>query len=320
MVETRGKLSPEEVPISLIGSTSAEFGVNGRTFVLCGEPLKDFSGRIVGYFFVYRDFTDLTAKALLGGLKNVLLFYAPPMFIILSLLLVILSRIYLRIERTLKVIELVKSKRFEEIKKEGAEKIRDEIDRIRLAVIEMAEEIKSYVDTLSKEIDLYTNKAYTDSLTEVFNRRAFEEFGRKFIEKMMSIGKPVSVLMIDIDNFKEVNDKFGHQVGDMVLSGIAKTIKEALRDSDMVFRYGGEEFVVILPGTGLKGAVKAAENVRRRVEMTKFMINDREVSLTVSIGVAEVKKGEGVDRLIDRADRNLYEAKRRGKNRVVWED
>ena len=319
VVETRGELSPRDVPIDLLGLSTSRFRIGERTFVLCSKPLEDFSGRIIGYFFTYRDFTGFAAQAALGSLRDLILLYVPPLFFVFALLLVVLSRIYSRIERTLRIIDLVKQKRFEDIRGEETAKVRDEIDRIRAAILEMAEEIKSYVDTLSKEVDLYTSKAYLDGLTEVFNRRAFEEFGKKFLEKMVGIGKPVSVLMIDIDNFKDINDSFGHQVGDMILSEVAQVIRETLRDSDMVFRYGGEEFVVILPGTNLSGALKAAENVRRRVELASFKVNGREVRLTVSIGAAEGKKGESVEDLIERADKSLYIAKKTGKNRVVGE-
>ena len=319
VLETRGELRANDVPVELLGKTLSRVELGSGRFVLCSEPLKDFSGNTVGYFFTYRDFSEIALKAALISVKDALLFYLPPLILLFTLLTVVLYRVHSRIERTLRVIELLKQKRFDLLPEEKGRGVRDEIDRIRMAVVEMAEEIRSYVETLSKEIELYTNKAYTDSLTGLFNRRAFEEFGRRFLERTLSIGKPVSVLMVDVDNFKEVNDRFGHQVGDMVLSGIARAVKDALREADLVFRYGGEEFIVILPGTSLEGALKAAENLRRKVEQSSFEANGREIKLTVSVGVAEGRKGERVEELIERADRGLYEAKRRGKNRVAWE-
>ena len=319
VLETRGGLKPGEVPVELLGKPLSRLELREGRFVLCSEPLKDFSGNTIGYFFTYRDFSALALRAALISVKDALIFYLPPLFLLFALLTAVLYRVQSRIERTLKVIELIKQKRFDVLSDEKEKVVRDEIDMIRKAVMEMAEEIRSYVETLSKEIELYTNKAYTDSLTGLFNRRAFEEFGRRFLERTLSIGKPVSVLMIDVDNFKEVNDRFGHRTGDRVLSGIARAVKDALREADLVFRYGGEEFITILPGTNLEGALKAAENVRKKVELSAFEVDGREIRLTVSVGVAEGRKGERVDELIERADRSLYEAKRRGKNRVAWE-
>jgi diguanylate cyclase (GGDEF)-like protein len=128
-------------------------------------------------------------------------------------------------------------------------------------------------------------------------------------------GKKFSVIMFDVDFFKKINDTFGHEKGDEVLFEIAEIVKKELRNVDLIFRYGGEEFIIILPETDLKKAVEIAERIKKRIENHKFLINRK---ITVSMGVTEYKKGENKKDLIKRVDNYLYEAKRTGRNKVVW--
>jgi diguanylate cyclase (GGDEF)-like protein len=140
-------------------------------------------------------------------------------------------------------------------------------------------------------------------------------FGLALVEKLLSEGKEnkLSALFIDIDDFKKVNDVYGHKAGDAVLSKIARLIKERLRKKDIFLRYGGEEFLIILPDTELEGAKKVAEYIRSKVEREKF---EGVGSITVSIGVAQLRDSESLNSLINRADRAMYRAKSKGKNRV----
>lgn len=159
--------------------------------------------------------------------------------------------------------------------------------------------------------------AITDSLTEVFTRRYFLERFREEIRRSMRRKSSMSFLMLDLDYFKEKNDKFGHLVGDVILKEIAKILKSSLREIDIIGRYGGEEFGVALAGINKQSAFQAAERLRSGVEHSVFNAYDEKVSITVSIGVASFPE-DGVDEytLIETADKALYKAKTKGRNRI----
>jgi two-component system cell cycle response regulator len=157
----------------------------------------------------------------------------------------------------------------------------------------------------------------TDPLTGLYNRRRFEEVLESEFAKSMRYQLPLSLMMIDIDHFKSVNDTYGHAVGDAVLKGVANIILKSLRDVDTVCRWGGEEFLVLEPMTGKSEASLPARRILETVSAHSFadMTNEKK---TVSIGIAVIPQ-EGIDtpdKLIQAADRALYEAKRKGRNRI----
>jgi diguanylate cyclase (GGDEF)-like protein len=156
--------------------------------------------------------------------------------------------------------------------------------------------------------------AITDQLTEVFNRRHIMTRFEEEFEKFKRLKKKVSCIMADIDNFKAINDSYGHQVGDQVLKEISHRIRNTVRAYDILGRYGGEEFLIIMPDTSLEDARELAERIRTRVK--EETVNN--VSLTLSLGVVCVEESDrSVDDIIRRADQNLYKAKKGGKDRVV---
>ncbi|MDO8603622.1 MAG: sensor domain-containing diguanylate cyclase [Candidatus Omnitrophota bacterium] len=159
--------------------------------------------------------------------------------------------------------------------------------------------------------------AITDSLTEVSTRRYFLERFREEVRRSMRRKTSLSFLMIDLDHFKEKNDKFGHLVGDVVLKEIAQILKSNLREIDIIGRYGGEEFGVVLAGISREGAFQVAERLRSSIEHSVFKAYDEKVSGTISIGIS-VFPEDGVEEnsLIESADRSLYKAKEKGRNRV----
>ncbi len=161
--------------------------------------------------------------------------------------------------------------------------------------------------------------ALKDPLTGAGNRLALDNTLRRELQLAHRHDSPFSILMIDIDNFKQVNDTHGHQVGDEVLRGVAESIVTVTRQTDMLFRYGGEEFLVILSKTNAEGARVIAERVRYFIEKNNI-ISDQDSAVTVSIGSSTLASGEHPDQLIGRADQALYEAKTRGKNCVVCSD
>jgi diguanylate cyclase (GGDEF)-like protein len=127
----------------------------------------------------------------------------------------------------------------------------------------------------------------------------------------------MSILMVDVDHFKQVNDRHGHQLGDVVLAAIAQGIQATLRTPDLVARFGGEEFAIILPDTALEEATRAAERVRMHIREQRFGNPRDAIQVTISVGIATLEKGETRDDLIFRADGALLEAKRSGRDRIT---
>ena len=166
--------------------------------------------------------------------------------------------------------------------------------------------------------------AVTDDLTRMYNRRHFHSGLDREISRSKRYAHPVSLLMLDIDFFKRVNDTYGHQKGDEVLIGVADTVRSAIRENDIAARYGGEEIAIILPETAIAGAVKCAEKIRKRIEGKKYKADTGDsFNITVSIGVSSIPlKGAGkmkkdAKTILKMADDALYMAKASGRNKVV---
>ncbi len=159
--------------------------------------------------------------------------------------------------------------------------------------------------------------AATDPLTGLANRRAFEEQLAEALAE--GDGGPACLVMLDIDHFKSVNDRYGHPAGDAVLRGVAATLREWAGPAHRLARVGGEEFAVILPGTGREEAARLADSLRRAVAQEGFLTGSdaQRLSVTISLGVAQRQPGETGEALMGRADAALYDAKRQGRNRVV---
>jgi len=166
-----------------------------------------------------------------------------------------------------------------------------------------------------KDIDSATR----DPLTEVYNRRALDKRGPVYFSGSLDADRPISVLMLDIDHFKQVNDNYGHATGDVVLAQFANSISQHVRGTDFVARYGGEEFLIILPGAPLAPAMRLAERIREGVQHLEIQHQGRLIKITTSIGAASQFPGDGgtFRDLVDRADKNLYSAKRGGRNQVM---
>lgn len=154
-----------------------------------------------------------------------------------------------------------------------------------------------------------------DELTRLYNRRALEEFAPKEAARAQRYNHALSIVLVDIDNFKLINDIYGHQTGDHVLRTIGRILRIETRKNDYSFRYGGEEFLILLPETDHTQAQIVAEKLRRVIERTTLLPSNREVC-TASFGVSEYAEGENWEDSIKRADKALYKAKRRGRNRV----
>jgi diguanylate cyclase len=173
---------------------------------------------------------------------------------------------------------------------------------------------------LRRTLDDTRREASTDALTGLANRKVFEQELTSAREAAHSSGNPLSLVMIDIDHFKRLNDTYGHPVGDQVLRLVAAIMMENLKGRDLAARYGGEEFALILPDTSLAGAAVVAEQIRRTVA-AKTIVNRSSGEVlgvvTLSAGVAQYSGQEALAELISRADQALYQAKRQGRNRIV---
>ncbi|MBJ7405662.1 MAG: diguanylate cyclase [Bradyrhizobium sp.] len=189
--------------------------------------------------------------------------------------------------------------------------------RLEAGFAEKTRELDQIRDSLSRSEE----RARTDMLTGLANRRALDEFLRK-AQATAEWGEPLSVLMLDIDHFKSFNDSYGHGVGDQVLRLIAKVLRDKVRTQDLSARYGGEELMAVLPDANLAACAEIAERIRRAVaEATITRRSTGEVlpSISVSIGVAQYRTGETIADLVERCDRALYLAKGGGRNRVMTE-
>ncbi|HEY0917926.1 GGDEF domain-containing protein [Devosia sp.] len=178
------------------------------------------------------------------------------------------------------------------------------------------------VAALQRDLDDVRREAMLDPLTKLFNRKYFDEGLVKAIVRAADGGGPLSLILLDIDEFKRFNDTWGHQTGDQVLRLVAMTLKSNIKGRDIAARYGGEEFAAILPQTDLEGAVIVADNIRKAIqskELLKRSTNEKLGRITASFGVASFRAGDTPSTLIERADRCLYAAKNGGRNRVLPE-
>ncbi|PWK69846.1 PleD family two-component system response regulator [Aminobacter sp. AP02] len=179
---------------------------------------------------------------------------------------------------------------------------------------------KRYNDELRKSVSQTIEMAVTDGLTGLHNRRYLDSHLPRLVERAMARRRPLSLMITDLDRFKRINDTFGHDGGDEVLREFARRLKKSVRGIDLACRFGGEEFVIVMPDTEGALAEMVAERIRAEVAKTPFAIGGAEmgVSVTVSVGVSSLwPEGDSVAGLMKRADLALYDAKTRGRNRVV---
>ena len=183
--------------------------------------------------------------------------------------------------------------------------------------------LQDELDQKNRELEVVNKKlrklSITDGLTELFNHRHVHQLLRDEFERSGRSGEPVAVAMLDLDRFKSINDTYGHPTGDVILYETARILRDTAREIDMVGRYGGEEFIAILPNTDEEEAGRFAERVRAAVEAHVYRDEANEIRMTVSAGVASFPAPEtdSPEALLKRADEALYEAKESGRNRVV---
>ncbi|MGP0630072.1 diguanylate cyclase [Nitrospina sp. 32_T5] len=176
---------------------------------------------------------------------------------------------------------------------------------------------KQMIKELKRANQILDELARRDQLTGLSNRRDMKEKLEIERKRSMRNGKPVSCIVADIDHFKKVNDDHGHLTGDEALKKVSSIISINLRSHDTAARWGGEEFLVLLPETDLEGATHVADRMRSKIEAETICMEDREIKLTMSFGVVQFDGKETMEQFLHRADQNLYEAKKNGRNTVV---
>jgi len=185
--------------------------------------------------------------------------------------------------------------------------------QLRIERAQRARRLELERDGLVRELQ---RLAITDDLTGLFNARHFSERLRGEIDRGRRYGRSLSLVMMDIDRFKEINDRCGHAEGDRALAEFGRVLADCIRRTDSAFRYGGEEFTILLPETDLEAAVAVADKIRDRVA-GENLCGDAHDPLTVSAGVTTLAPDEAADAFLRRADAALYRAKRAGRNRVT---
>ncbi|MBN2231242.1 MAG: diguanylate cyclase [Deltaproteobacteria bacterium] len=172
------------------------------------------------------------------------------------------------------------------------------------------------IEKLKQQMERIKQEVILDPLTRAYNRRAFDERINQELSAAKRYGNTSSLIMLDIDHFKDVNDSYGHRTGDGVLRVVAGILKKEIRDIDVLCRYGGEEFTLILPHTPLHAAADVAERLRRKIAESRFSYKGRHFHVTASFGVGEISPADTVERCVRRADEAMYRAKEGGRNCV----
>lgn len=198
-------------------------------------------------------------------------------------------------------------------RKNQLKKLDTEVNKVKEDINRYKEQIQQLQDTIKQ----FKKEAIVDSLTNIYNRNYLERKYPEEFEKFKRYGQSLSVIMLDIDDFKKVNDNFGHQIGDNVLRYFATVIKNNIRKVDIPFRYGGEEFLILLPHTKLEQAMVVANRIHKELNDTMFKVKGLSLKVTASIGVTEARENDSMESLIKRVDDLLLKVKKEGKNRVL---
>lgn len=282
-------------------------------------PISDFDNKVIGYF-IYEDKIESFITVLFNYTLLYIIMFFILGFVILHVFWRLLSSYNYDIHHILELLESLNNKDFKTIEqhKLHINSSYVELQTIEKKIFQTSDDIEMYIELLSKEIEDYSDKAFKDVLTKAFNRRALEEIGSKMLTKNKLALKSTSMIMLDIDNFKNINDTYGHSIGDIALESLSSNIQHILRKDDLFARYGGEEFVILLPFTSSSEALDVAEKLRSVTENDVLHINDILISFTISIGVSESTLSDiELNDFIKETDAKLYEAKHKGKNCVV---
>lgn len=192
----------------------------------------------------------------------------------------------------------------------------DHLDRLALRLQQVEEEAR----TVKQELETQKSRALTDALTGLPNREAYDQRARDEWLRRQRFHQPLTLAVCDIDSFKHINDRFGHQTGDRVLQVLGKTMAQRLRSVDFIARYGGEEFVILLPGTPVADGWGLLDKIRAAIASAPFRFRHQPLQVTLSAGLVQARDGESAEEAFQRADALLYRAKEEGRNRCLYEE
>lgn len=292
-------------------------GLTDRKLLMMEVPLRFKDGAPRGKVVLVKDIHYIY-KQTYETAGMIVAFSVILSFLISTLLYKTVSRVISDIKALQVSMESVEKGDFSKIERLKDSSVKDEISKLKGSYYSMASRIKNLLEELERKNRELEELAFYDPLTELPNRRFFLSSAQTLLENAKRYGTPISLMVMDIDNFKKINDTYGHEAGDLILKKFASILKEELRRSDLPARFGGEEFVVLLPNTDAKDAYKVAERIRTSFKRSSIVYRDQEVKTTVSIGLASYGLGlENIDDLIRLADIALYEAKGTGKDKVV---
>ncbi len=311
--------SPEDLDLGVI--SSVRFGSGGvlwneeNGLLLCTAPLRNERGEILGYFFAYSREDGLALRT--NTLKPVLTLYMPVLSLLFISWLVAFGKLSARIERILLITGLLKSGRLRNLESYRCSEPLDEIGRIESDLLELGRRLREHLEEEAPQL----REQHRDDLTGTYSLQALRDFGVDLINRHLAVGKPVSVLLVDGDDFGRICELHGPEIRDSLIKELSHVLRETLRDTDFLFRIDGENFLILLPGTSLKGALRVGENLRRKVEVSLFPAGEGFIRLTVSIGITEISKPVGdIGEIIEKVSRALYLAKKTGKNRIAVEE
>jgi diguanylate cyclase (GGDEF)-like protein len=205
----------------------------------------------------------------------------------------------------------------EENKEVDVNAFRQRFNAFQRDLLKELEHANDIIRSLEKEIEDLQKQSNIDPLTKLFNRKALEIDGHELLKHGDERDLNLVALMIDADDFKKINDTFGHVAGDKVLILLAKLFKSSIREYDRAYRYGGEEFLIIFNRAKKEDAIKVAERIMQLVRNNKLIYKNQVIRITLSMGLTEHQKGDTLETMIDRADAAVYEAKRTGKDKLV---
>ena len=195
---------------------------------------------------------------------------------------------------------------------QSTQRSREELGELRAEV----DRANGEISRLQRDLDAASELVRHDPLTGTLNRKGLDEALAREIARARRRGTPLSLALLDVDNFKNLNDTFGHKTGDDALRHLSEVVRSSLRPQDCVGRYGGEEFLIVLPDTDVDSANATLTRLQRELTKRYFLANNQRLLITFSAGITRLKDDEEAAAAIDRADRAMYAAKRAGKNRV----
>lgn len=213
------------------------------------------------------------------------------------------------VNMTSKTIKTTSEEIIEEINELNLEEIKTAVIKFSTFLINNINELEEKIHELENELDKAYKELLIDPLTKAYNKKALEKDLSKILEKGKDRDLDLVIAFLDMDNFKQINDKYGHLVGDFVLIKFVSILKSLLRSSDKIYRFGGDEFVIVFNRSSLNNAIKTIERILNRIKKTKLKYKDQIIEFSISIGVTAHKKGDSLESLLKRADEALYEAK-----------